>query len=99
MKDETRDKVYTWLTVAVTMLVIAGGIVKASPRYSQYRALKARVAEIQAKTDETIRKTAELQENQRRFQTDREFVESIARKDRRVYPGELVFVFQDRGTR
>jgi hypothetical protein len=34
-----------------------------------------------------------LVENQRRFRTDADFVESIARQNRRVFPGELVFVF------
>ena len=39
---------------------------------------------------------AALVENQRRFRTDRDFVESIARKKDRVLPGELVFIFKGR---
>ena len=46
-----------------------------------------------------MRKTAELVEKQRRFQTDREFVESIARQNHRVYPGELVFLFPEQDRR
>ncbi len=99
MKDETKDKIYTALTVALVLLVLAGGLVKAYPRYSQYRALKAKVAAIEAKASETVRKTAELVEKQRRFQTDREFVESIARQNHRVYPGELVFLFPEQDRR
>ena len=30
-----------------------------------------------------------------RFRTDSEFVENIARQNRRVFPGELVFKFED----
>ena len=99
MKDETKDKIYTILTVTLVLLVLAGDLVKASPRYSQYRALKAKVAAIEAKASETARKTAELVEKQRRFQTDREFVESIARQNHRVYPGELVFLFPEQDRR
>ena len=99
MKDETKDKIYTILTVTLVLLVLAGGLVKASPRYSQYRALKAKVAAIEAKASETARTTAELVEKQRRFQTDREFVESIARQNHRVYPGELVFLFPEQDRR
>ena len=38
---------------------------------------------------------AELKEHQRRFSTDRGFVEKLARRNRRVYPGELGFIFED----
>ena len=34
-----------------------------------------------------------MRENQRRFNTDREFVEMLARKNHRLFPGEVVFVF------
>jgi len=93
MKEEVKDKVYTAFTVAVVLLILVGGLVKASPRYSQYRSLKRQVADREAKIADRERRIAELNEMQRRFQSDREFVESIARQNRRVYPGELVFVF------
>ena len=32
-------------------------------------------------------------ENQRRFKTDADFVERIARQNHRVFPGDLVFIF------
>ena len=34
-----------------------------------------------------------LKDKQQRFKTDPEFVERVARMNRRVRPGELVFVF------
>ena len=42
------------------------------------------------------RDIAALIENQRRFRTDPDFVEHIARQNRRVFPGELVFVFKEK---
>jgi ABC-type amino acid transport substrate-binding protein len=38
---------------------------------------------------------AAIREKQRRFNSDREFVEALARQNRRVYPGELVFIFDE----
>ncbi len=95
MKEVSIDKLYTAFTVVVVLLVLAGGLVKLYPLYTQYRSLGRQVAALEQKTEETERRTAALNEKQRLFQTDREFVESIARQNHRVYPGELVFVFED----
>ena len=38
---------------------------------------------------------AKLLDNQRRFRTDPDFVEHIARQNHRVFPGELVFMFNE----
>ena len=48
-------------------------------------------AEVAAKKAEI----AELKDQQRRLSADRGFVEKLARRNRRVYPGELVFIFDD----
>ena len=45
--------------------------------------------------EEKKREIAKLIENQNRFRSDRDFVEQIARRNGRVFPGELVFVFED----
>ena len=37
---------------------------------------------------------AQLRDYQRRFRTDKDFVETIARQNHRVFPGELVFLFE-----
>ncbi len=95
MKEETKDRICTLFTLAVIALIVAGGIAKTYPRYGQYRALKRQIAECEAKIAQTEKETNQLNENVRRFGTDREFVESVARQNRRVYPGELVFVFED----
>ncbi len=88
------DRVYTAFTVVVVMLVLAGGLVKLYPLYTQYRSLSRQAAALDRKTEDVERQTAELNEKQRLFQTDREFLESIARQNHRVYPGEIVFLFE-----
>jgi cell division protein FtsB len=59
------------------------------------QSLKERNAELARQIDEKRREIADLLDRQRRFKTDRDFVETIARRNKRVYPGELVFVFED----
>ena len=52
------------------------------------------IDELQERIDRKKREIAELVENQRRFKTDADFVEKIARQNHRVLPGELVFIFE-----
>lgn len=93
MNEEAKDKIYTAITAAIILLVIACGLVKAAPRYRQYCALKESVGETERRIAEVKRRSDELADKQKRFETDREFVESIARQNHRVHPGEFVFVF------
>ena len=45
--------------------------------------------------EEKKREIAKLIDYQKRFKTDPDLVERIARQNGRVYPGELVFIFDD----
>ena len=85
-----------WFTVAMVAVIVVGGLVMVYPTYRRGQALTAQDSELQAKIDGKKREIAQLVENQRRFRTDADFVESIARQNRRVFPGELVFVFDDK---
>lgn len=82
-----------YFTAALLVVIVVGGLVMVYPSYLRSQDLKAQNAELQAKIDGKKREIAQLVENQRRFRTDADFVESIARQNRRVFPGELVFVF------
>lgn len=79
----------------LVLTILAGGLVVAWPAFMRSRALSRRQADLAARIEEKKIRIAELQELQRRFQTDSDLVESIARKNGRVFPGELVFVFDD----
>ena len=81
--------------VLVTVALIGGGVI-IYPVYQRSCALRQQEAELKARIAERDREIAALVEQRRRFKTDRDFVESIARKRaHRVFPGELVFIFED----
>ena len=87
------NRLFQILFVAAFFAIIATGVVISYPKYRQARGLEERHAEIQRRIEEKNREISELKENRNRFRTDREFVEALARENRRVYPGEMVFVF------
>jgi len=94
MNESLKDKVVKYLTYAVLLLIVAGGLVMMYPNYRRSQSLKRQNAELQARIDAKKREIAELLECQRRFRTDADFVEAIARQNNRVFPGELVFIFE-----
>jgi cell division protein FtsB len=95
MKEGFREKFLRIFTISALVMIIGGGLVMVYPTYRRGQSLKAQNAELQAKIDAKKREIATLEENQRRFREDADFVESIARQNRRVFPGELVFVFEE----
>ena len=65
------------------------------PKYHQALGLEKERARILQLIEDKKVEIASIRERQRRFNTDREFVEMLARQNRRVYPDEIVFVFED----
>ena len=94
MNESLKDKVARYLTYALLLLIIVGGLVMMYPNYRRSEALKRQNAELQERIDEKKREIAQLLDYQRRFRTDADFVETIARQNHRVFPGELVFIFE-----
>ena len=95
MQDDIKNTIARVFAGALLALILVVGFIFTRPEYLRARALRERDAELQQRIDAKRREIAVLVENQRRFKTDRDFVESIARRNKRVYPGELVFVFED----
>ena len=95
MEEGLRSKVFKVFTFALVVVILVGGAVVAWPTYMRSLALSRQQAELAARIEEKKLQIAELQELQRRFQTDKDLVEAIARKNGRVFPGELVFIFDD----
>lgn len=75
--------------------VIVACVVLSYPRYRQAQGLAAERDQILQRIEEKKAEIAAIRDKQRRFTTDREFVESLARENRCVFPNELVFVFDD----
>ena len=94
MSENLRDNFVRYLTYIMLALILIGGIVKIYPDYRRSQSLKRQNAELQEEIDRRKRAIAKLVENQRRFKTDSDFVEKIARQNQRVFPGELVFIFE-----
>ena len=93
MKDATKESVLKWGTTILVLLVIAFGLYFAWPDYQRRKQLIRQEAELMAQIEEKKQEIAELKEKQRRFQTDPDFIEAIARQNGRVYPGELIFLY------
>jgi cell division protein FtsB len=79
--------------ITALVLVLASGLFIITPKVAQMRRLEGQRSELLRKIDHKNSEIKLLKEKQQRFKTDPEFVEHIARQNKRVRPGELVFVF------
>jgi len=94
MSESLKETAIKYLTYFVLALIIVVGIAMMYPDYRRSESLKRQNAELQAQIESRRKEIARLVENQRRFRTDADFVEKIARQNHRVFPGELVFIFE-----
>lgn len=94
MKETLADKVTRYVTLVLVLGVIGVGLLFMWPTYLQNQSLRRQDAELSERIVRKHAEIAELEENRRRFKADPEFVEQIARQNRRVFPGELVFIFE-----
>ena len=95
MSESLKDTAIKYLTYFVLALIVVVGAAMMYPDYRRSESLKRQNAELQAQIDSRKKEIAKLMENQRRFRTDADFVEKIARQNHRVFPGELVFIFKN----
>ena len=95
MKEDFRKTLMLWFTVIAVVSVIGVGGFTLVPQCERRSFFRKKEAELRAQIEAKKREIAKLSENQRRFREDSDFVESIARQNRRVFPGELVFIFED----
>lgn len=64
-----------------------------APLTEKLKRLEMQCAELEEIIEEQKRQIAELKDNCNRFATDPEFVERQARKNHRIRPGEVEFIF------
>ena len=84
----------TFFYVAFAAVIVAG-IIMSYPKYTRAKGLCRERDQLLRRIEEKSREIAAIRDKQRRFTTDREFVEALARENRRVFPNELVFVFEN----
>lgn len=77
------------------IVIVCAGMRQVYPMFVRAQELNAKRDHIQRLIEDKKREISELKARQQRFNMDRAFVESLARKDRRVRPNEVLFVFQD----
>ena len=98
MKDgssEIKSRIVQYTTYTLLVVIVIGGLMLAYPRYRHGQELDRKDRELAARIAAKQAEIEKYRDYQRRFKTDREFVESIARGNRRVFPGELVFIFSE----
>lgn len=81
-----------WGVVVITVLV--GLVYVFLPRARSYQDLQRRKAALQEGNARLESRAQQLDENQRRFRSDPEFVERVAREQGMAKPGETIFRFQ-----
>lgn len=87
-------KIITRAALGVCILLAMAGLpLIFYPKYNQMRSLAERRDDLHNKVDLKQREIQGIRHRQHLFATDPEFVEHIARQNRRVRPDELVFVF------
>ena len=87
------DKIFRWLFFVCFGAIVVAGAVMSKPKWKKVCDLNADRERIMQKITARQAEIDAMRENQRRFKTDREFVEMLARKNHRLFPGEVVFVF------
>lgn len=95
MGGSIKDCLYKFGFLVITVVIIVGFAIALYPNYQRRNSLIAKEAEYSRLIEEKKLEIADLREKQSRFQNDTDFIESIARQNNRVYPGELVFIFED----
>lgn len=94
MGEGLKEKVVNVMTVTLLIAIIGIGVATVWPNFRRRAALMSQNAELQDRIDRKKAEIAQLEENQRRFKTDADFVEAIARQNHRVFPGEYVFILE-----
>ena len=95
MTDGFKETLSRAVTISLMAIIAVLGAFSLLPAYQRNQSLKRQDGDLTRRIEEKKREIARLQDFQRRFKTDPDPVVRIARENGRVYPGELVFIFED----
>lgn len=95
MTDGFKETLSRAVTISLMAIIAVLGAFSLLPAYQRNQSLKRQDVDLTLRIEEKKREIARLQDFQRRFKTDPDLVVRIARENGRVYPGELVFIFED----
>ena len=84
------------LQVAAICAAISAFFATIPPKLDHWRGMQRKRDELSRKIEETKSNISQLKLKQQRFKSDSDFVEHIARENRRVQRDELVFIFDNK---
>lgn len=97
MNDSYKGKFLGWITTGLILVIVVGGTIAIYPLFRHENELKRKHDDLRWRIEVKKAEIAKLKEKQRRFREDKDFVEMIARQNQRIFPGELVFIFDGKG--
>lgn len=77
------------------VIVLIAGFVICKPKFDRVDKLRERREEVEARIEKKRAEIEQLKKDQERLKTDKGFVETVARRNRRVLPGERVFTMEE----
>lgn len=87
-------KILIRVAIAASVILLVAEIANVFlPKYHQMCGLDNRCCSLRGRVEAKQREIHQIRENQGRLLSDPEFVARIAHQNRRVFPNELVFVF------
>lgn len=89
-----RKLIARFLVAAVFLLLIVLSLVIFIPGYRRSMHLRSKRDQLAAECRNIEQLIEDLSQKRHRFQVDRDYVEQIARRNRRVRPGEVVFIIE-----
>ncbi len=97
------NRVHPFLRILVNIAVTASILVLGAgafhvflPKYKTMRGFENRCNSLRGRVEAKQREIHQIRENQGRLHSDAEFVARVAHMNRRVFPNELMFVFDER---
>ena len=93
MTSSVGSKILSCVAVVVVILTTVCAVRFNGPQYRAYKESMAQRARLQAENAAKNEELATLRRDQERFINDEEFVIKVARQNRKIFPGEILFTF------
>lgn len=87
--------IWSWAWAAITLVMLVGLGLIFMPEYQKYHENKENLQKLQDALKAEDALISQLQDDQRRFKTDPDFVEEVAHEKGLAHPGEIIFKFVD----
>lgn len=93
MKSSVGNRILTCVATVVVVLTVVCAVRFNGPQYRAYKESMEHRARLQAENANKNEELASLRRDQVRFRNDEEFVIQVARRNRKLFPGEILFTF------